>query len=374
MRIRFAGLLLALCMVLTAGCAQGGAITNPPNPNSGGSTPTPVPTGRIALTDLGAGTYLGFEGGLYPNGSNSAPAGHDTDGMTFSKKVQPLDVNGNPSASGKIVLMSIGMSNTTDEWCGNGGGSACVASTFTTLATASGGLNPALVIADGALAGQDGKTWLDSNPAHCLPANPPWCNNYNRVANTILPPLSVSEKQVQVIWLKEADENPATSLPAAGADAYVLEGYLGQIVRAAKQRYPNLQMVFLTSRIYGGYATTPLNPEPYAYESGFAVKWLIQAQITQLQGGGVDPIAGDLNYNAGTAPWLGWAAYVWANGTSARSDGMVWCNGQSGSPCNGEQDYQADGTHPLNPTGTAKVANQLLNFFKTSSYTASWFL
>jgi hypothetical protein len=333
-----------------------------------------VPAGKVALNDLGAGTYLSFEGGLYPNGSNNPPPGHDTDGMSMSKKIQPLDVNGNPSASGKIVLISIGMSNTTDEWCGNGGGSPCGASTFTTLAQASGGLNSALVIADGALASQDADKWIDSNSAHCLPTNPPWCNNYNRIASQILPPLSVSEKQVQVIWLKEADENPTQSLPLSGADAYVLEGYLAQIARAAKQRYPNLQMIFLTSRIYGGYATSPLNPEPYAYESGFAVKWLIQAQINQIQGGSVDPIAGDLSYNTGSAPWLAWAAYVWANGATARSDGLVWCNGQTTSPCNGELDYQSDGTHPSNPTGTAKVANQLLTFFRTSPYTASWFL
>ena len=35
--------------------------------------------------------------------------------------------------------------------------------------------------------------------------------------------------------------------------------------------------MFLQSRTYGGYATTNENPDPYAYEYGFATKWLIQA-------------------------------------------------------------------------------------------------
>ena len=35
--------------------------------------------------------------------------------------------------------------------------------------------------------------------------------------------------------------------------------------------------VYLSSRIYGGWAKVRLNPEPYAYESNFAVKWLARA-------------------------------------------------------------------------------------------------
>ena len=57
-----------------------------PNAPSLPSTPTtpavpssPLPTepqtsvGFIPLTDLGAGTYQGYEGGLYPNGQNIPP-------------------------------------------------------------------------------------------------------------------------------------------------------------------------------------------------------------------------------------------------------------------------------------------------------------
>src|SRR6266851_3549298 len=35
----------------------------------------------VPLNDLGTGTYLGFQGGLYPNGSNVRPATHDAAGV-----------------------------------------------------------------------------------------------------------------------------------------------------------------------------------------------------------------------------------------------------------------------------------------------------
>lgn len=368
---------LALASALIVGCTSSGGSGALPNPNStgsGGSTPTPVPAGKIALNDLGAGTYLGFEGGLYPNGANNPPAAHDAAGTAHAALVKPLDVNGNPSPSGKIVLMSIGMSNTNDEWCGVPDGGACTTNTFTTIATSGGGLNPALVISNGALGGQAAPSWLNAVAPCLVPPIEGFCTNYDRVASKVLGAHGLSEKQVQIIWLKQADPGPTVSLPSSSADAYTLEGNLGKIVRAAKTRYPNLRLIFVSSRIYGGYATTTLNPEPYAYESGFADKWLIQAQINQMAGNGVDPVAGDLNDSNGTAPWIGWAAYLWASGTTARSDGTIWCNAQSGAPCNGEQDYQSDGTHPANPAGTAKVGDLLLNFFKTSPYAASWFL
>jgi hypothetical protein len=68
-----------------------------------------------------------------------------------------------------------------------------------------------------------------------------------------------------------------------------------------------------------------LNPEPYAYDSGLAVKWLIEAQIRQMQtpDGHIDDRAGNLNYHT-VAPWLAWGPYLWADGLNPRSDGLVW--------------------------------------------------
>jgi hypothetical protein len=171
----------------------------------------------------------------------------------------------------------------------------------------------------------------------------------------------LTEAQVQVAWVKVANAQPTLSLPNANADANLLVQQMGNISRALESRYPNLQQVFFSSRIYAGYATTTLNPEPYAYESGFAVKRVIEAQIDQMDGLGIDPLAGDLNYDT-SAPWTAWGPYLWADGTIARSDGLSWL----------ASDLQSDGTHP-SPSGRQKVSNLLMDFMLTSPQTHSWF-
>jgi hypothetical protein len=167
---------------------------------------------------------------------------------------------------------------------------------------------------------------------------------------------------VQVAWIKQATPGPTTSLPASNADAYTITAGLGTLVRTLRVRYPNLKIVFLSSRIFAGYAAAgTLNPEPFAYETGFAVKWLVEAQIRQESGAAPDARAGDLG--ATVAPWLAWGPYLWANGTAPRSDGLVWLS----------TDYQSDNTHP-NTGARQKVGAMLLEFMKTSPHASCWFL
>src|SRR5712692_4748074 len=64
--------------------------------------------GFTPLMDLGQQTYLGFQGGLYENGSNVVPGDHSSEGTMKSAQMQPLDGSGAPSAGGRIVLLSIG--------------------------------------------------------------------------------------------------------------------------------------------------------------------------------------------------------------------------------------------------------------------------
>jgi hypothetical protein len=208
----------------------------------------------------------------------------------------------------------------------------------------------------------------------------------------VLAPAGVAEAQVQVVWIKEANGGPGAPNNDCGAngcaplcdpsvsgcvnatnrtEALRYEAQLGEILRAAKTRWPSLKLAFLSSRIYAGYATIDLSPEPYAFEYGFSVKWEVQAQINQIRTSTVDAVAGDLNYNNGTVPWIAWGPYLWANGAIPRGDGLLWCDGQSNAPCNGEIDFQSDATHP-NTQGQTKVANLLMNYFLNSPYSA-WF-
>src|SRR5258705_4892985 len=83
------------------------------------------PFQALPLNDLGTETYKGFMGGLYPGGSNTVPMTHASAGLAKAALVTPLDTMGAPSASGKIALVSIGMSNTTQEFCHQSNPAAC---------------------------------------------------------------------------------------------------------------------------------------------------------------------------------------------------------------------------------------------------------
>lgn len=309
-------------------------------------------TVRIPLTDLGARTYRGFPGGLYPNGNLLAGA-HLAAGLVRSSRIRPLDANGQPSASGRYVLLSIGMSNTTQEFC-SGPVTSCAPWSFAGQAAADATVNhTTLAIVDGARGGQTADTW-----------DAPTDANYDMIRDQRLAARGVTEPQVQVVWMKVAHSQPRSALPNADADARLLARRMADISRALKVRYPNLQQVLASSRIFAGYATTTLNPEPYAFESGFAVKWVIEAQIAQVASGANSAGEyGDLSYEQAAAPWLAWGPYLWANGSSPRSDGLSWLIG----------DFQNDGTHP-SQSGQQKVGGELLQFFKTSPVTRCWFL
>lgn len=71
--------------------------------------------GVTPLTDLPPSTYLGFEAGLDPGGANSVPPDHLQAGLQRTQQIVPRDAAGNPDPAGKIVLISVGMSNTAQE-------------------------------------------------------------------------------------------------------------------------------------------------------------------------------------------------------------------------------------------------------------------
>lgn len=311
-----------------------------------------VPSPLVPINDLGATRYKGQQGGLYAAGSNDMSAAHRAVGITRANLVQPLDTNGNPDANGKIVFLAIGMSNTTQEFCFNTG-SGCATGTFKAQAAADATVDTSkLVIVDGSQAFVTADQWDNSADTA-----------FDTVRDVRLAASSVTEAQVQIVWAKHARATPNVNLPSASADAYSLETNLGNGMRAIKTRYPNIQIVFISSRSYGGYATGTLNPEPYAYETGFGVKWVIDAQIVQMNGGGTDSQSGDLNYSNGTAPWISWGPYLWANGTTQRYDGLSYAS----------SDYQTDGTHP-SQAGRTTIAGLLLTFLKASPFSKCWFL
>ncbi len=347
-----AGLGALVCAGLAAAFVSCAAPPRPP-PRPVVPSGPPKDTLRIPLTDLGSKTYFSNAGGLYPGGLNQAPASHDSAARLRRNAIRPLDVNGDEHPFGKYVLLSIGMSNTTQEWCSATSAPPCTAWSLMGRAAADPGVNRAsLVIVNGAADGQDVSTWTS-------PTSP----NYERIRTARLNPLGLSENQVQAAWVKLTTARPMTALPSDTADAHIFLAGLGQVLRTLKLRYPNLQLVFLSSRTYGGYGTIDFRLEPFAYEQGLAVKWAIESQMNEVRGMLPNPRAGTLDYVKKSAPLLLWGPYLWADGAVPRSDGLRWLR----------SDFEEDGIQP-SQAGEAKVATILLEFFKNSPHTRCWFV
>ena len=109
-------------------------------------------TGLEPLTDLAEATYKRREGGLYPGGQNLPPPFHLEAGIQRAQGIVPVDQEGHPTPEGKVVLLSIGMSNTMMEF-----------RAFMALAREDGQLNPCLLMVNGAQGGQSAEVTADSS-------------------------------------------------------------------------------------------------------------------------------------------------------------------------------------------------------------------
>ncbi len=298
------------------------------NPRSRGQgSQRPAPETLTPLCDLGAdGRYEGEEGGLYGKGHNEAPAALREAAAAVLPAIRPLDASGNPSEDGKVVLVSISMSNATQEF-----------STFKQIADADPRKSGHLAIVDCAQGGQAMAEWVPAEGR-------PWQEAMNRLERA-----GVDPRQVQVAWVKLANKNPQGTMAEHLAK---LEADTTKVLQIAKARFPNLRIAYLGSRIWAGNAKGGLNPEPYAYEGAFAVRRLIQRQM-----------AGDEALAPEKTPLLLWGPYLWAQGEKGRGiDGLVYQPG----------DFAPDGVHP-SPSGRHKVATLLLEFFATDPLARPWF-
>jgi Cu/Ag efflux protein CusF len=304
----------------------------------GGQAPTFDASGLQALTDLGPAKYQDFEGGLYPKGANVRPEGHEKAGAELARQVKPLDAEGKPDPNGKIVLLSVGMSNTAQASQG-----------FAPLLAKFPGKNPALVFVNGAQGSMTAKAIED-------PADGKTGTTYWTKVDEALKAAGATPAQVQAVWIKQADAGPNQGFPAY---AKTLQAELAKIVQILPVRFPNVKLAYLSSRTFGGYAKTGLNPEPYAFESGFSVKWLIQQQLDGDAALNCDPAKGAVK-----APWLGWGPYVWTNGMAQPKSNL---------PSEPGDFAPTDGTHE-SPAGQAKVGQALLDFFSKDPTATPWFV
>lgn len=298
----------------------------------------------VPLNDLGFAPYhYGYFGGLYDDGSATIPPDHLAGGLRRAALIHPLDANGKPSPDGRIVFMSAGFGET----------SRMMQSMMSLAAGDPRVDHDSLTIVDAAHDGFGATYWI-----------PPFSDaNYRRIRDQLLAPYGLSPLQVQAAWIEMVNNNPTEPLPPQASDPYRLKQYIASILREMKIQYPNLQVAYLSSRVYGGYATTSWNPEPFAYESAYSVRWVIMGQVTLMRTGMPlwDTRISDVNYETGIAPWIAWGPYLWANGTRPRSDGLMWQR----------DDFNADG-ETLSDKGAAKGGALLFDFLLHEP-TAMWF-
>ena len=314
----------------TAGTTRTGpGATRPAGPDCARTS-----VGFTPLNELGKGRYKGYQGGLYPGGSNTPPKRYLRAGLAAAARVRPLSGNGMPSRSGRIVVLSVGMSIAYLDFRSFlrlaatqpvRAGQYLVAGTLTA--------RPRVELVNGATPTWDAPKIINNEAS------------YLGILHTDLAAANVTSDQVQAVWLYDAIGNENQPFPA---DSQALERDLNTIIAMLRGHFPNLRLVYVSSREYAGYAVTTTNPEPYAYESGFAVKWTVAGGIAHRK----------------SRPWIAWGPYTWADGTQpdAQSGGLTWS-------CS---DFEPDGTHPL-AQGAQKVGDMLQHFFTTTQTARTWF-
>jgi hypothetical protein len=297
--------------------------------------------GLTPLSELETGLYKGETGGLYGDGKNEPPDSHARALQRQLSMIRPLDRRGKPAPDGRIGLLSIGMSNTHAEF-----------GWFQRLAKADPAKDPSVVLVDGAQGGNDAVHWA-ANRISPRTGRPLW----TRVEEK-LKAASLTSPQVQVAWVKLVIAYPMDHGEFPD-HARALQREIAEVLRILKSRYPNTRIAYISSRIYAGYSESRLSPDPYAYESAFSVRWLIEQQISGDPKLNFDPERGEA-----VAPLVIWGPYMWADGVRPRAgDGLTWQR----------EEFNRDGVHP-SQIGLAKVSRLLLEFFQKSPSARSWYL
>ncbi|MCH7702215.1 MAG: hypothetical protein IID37_11055 [Planctomycetes bacterium] len=302
--------------------------------------------------------------------------------------------------NGLIGIVSIGFSNVRQEF------GDLIEDRIQDLQTPFDGLNDKLVFVNG---GKDNNTMCDWE------VDPVVIDSSNIWGELVIEKLddgkvpgggvgftAVDPDQVQAVWIKMVIARPwkyCTEHPnfCEGADPcapalcgdpacrfpnwmdHSTDGEIAKyktVLKHIRTVFPNIAQVFLSSRMYGGYANEvdgaveqippPCgqgSPEPWAYESGFSAQGVIKSQAFD----------GGMDFGAiGVHPYVAWAPYYWANGTTPNPDGLTW---ECWQVC-------ADGAHPsrdedVDPgqtSGQTQVADLLYDFFKTHALASEWYL
>ncbi|CAN5480160.1 hypothetical protein BH10BAC2_BH10BAC2_22980 [soil metagenome] len=289
---------------------------------------------RIPINDLGAGTFLGRTGGLYPGGVNMPFGAYATDLIKFARSIKPRDAAGVVTSSGVVGFIAIG---------GSTAGKMMTALTNKTIG------NP---LTNASLKMANATNGEHSSSANSLinPNDSIWIIIKDKLNRNDL-----AYTQVQVIYLETDDSTQTGGFP--DRPLKLKQDYL-EVMHIFKSKFPNIRLVYLLGR-----TTTFLNPdkltihnvEPSPYYNGWACKWLIEDQMNGVPGTRYKGVNAEM-------PLITWGWYEWAYGTSQpRQDGFTW-----------EESDTVDGLHGT-PAGEDTLSNYFQNFLLTDPYAKVWY-
>lgn len=294
-------------------------------------------TGKIPINDLAGGYFNGFAGGLYPDGTNTRPPGHLAKCIEHVSQIQPLDVDGSPSPSGKIVMMGIGASNPMTEF-----------NKFKEISEYFEPLNDNLEIVNACVGGVAIQKMYEETDTY-------WLGVEN-----LLEDAGLSALQVQVIWVEQENTNSYDTAFNSATIGLVTDFLT--LLRVFKDKFPNAQICYVSARAYAGYAD-PIDPDiskgllyPRDYFNGWALKRLVENAINAEE---------DYDFDGPDAeiPLITWGTYHWTDGSTPRMDGLFL-------DC--EEDLSPDGLHLAGP-GEQKIGTFMFDYFKTDTTAKYWF-
>lgn len=247
-------------------------------------------------------------------------------GLNAAAQIVPRLTNGTPSASGKVVLLFLGYSNT--ELVGKG---------FIWAVNTFGGVRSTVKIVNAGISGQTAEKW--ANPNHDA-----WSRLATKLANA-----GVTPAQVGATFIMGTE---GTKLVDSQANAAQFAQHMRQIrANLTAKGFTNRKIDYLSSNFYGGYDVgQDKSPEPHVYYEGLTLQGL---------------------QDESNAVWASAAStYQWADGVRPRPwDGLTLL-------C--PADVKLDGVHlkyELNqPTiGALKYGRWLYDNLRADPTTYGWF-
>ncbi len=318
------------------------------------------PTGRLPLTDVDRGGYLGYEGGLFPRASNTDSPNHAAAGAAIARRIVPLGSDGAPDAvNGKIVYTYTGISLTYLDWWGSQDNPKAniyaPTENFNYRALHLPNVNPKLSLPR-AIIGQNGSyNWTESN-------NPFWHDMIDALAQQ-----SITSAQVQVLWAFTPGNGIGPGLEGNSfpQNAKLQRDGTVRMLHVILQYFPNTKIVYLSSKhfAWSTHADGRLIWEPFSHDSAWGIKWAIEQQINGNPMLNYDPAKGPV-----TSPWITWGPYFWTDaGTPRGYDKFTWT-------CPDDvYVLKSDFSHP-SPAGIYLQAGLLLNQMTSDPSATPWFL